>query len=816
MINLSLLKARISCVAYAQSDMHLPIRKSGDRCVSPFRANAKNKNSFRVSDVFWCDYGDGASGDIIDMCAMHRHNGDRGRAIYDLAARLGITNNDEAFYQWKQATQHKCNTIQTWHENLRPSDIDYLHGRRINDDTIKALKIGYDHGRIIIPSFRNGYTYSWCGRAMNGQEPKYFKPANDDFTEQFPWGMNTLDRDGDTLYIAEGCFDALSIYQSGYPVIATLGGHFGRSVLPTVISICRDYKNVILTFDNDDGGRKFTQELGKALFNSRVKFSVADIPTQYKDISDYYTDNNEIKDLKTHDGYVHLAQNIPNKDDFRQFAFKAARILDKPTIAALFASAQGREDFGTDWLKAVRVDVYRCPPEPVIIREIFAAHQLLYVDNVGFYEYFPTLGKWTLLSDQTVHGYISDALGTFAAGNKLTPIKNLMKPEILATQPFDREPLVNFINGTLDLKTGDFRDASPNDMCSIQLPYTYEPDAKCTAWDKFIAEVSNGDEKRMELLQFIAGYTLFQDCPHEKIFVLTGSGGNGKSRYTMILQKLFGEENVTNIKPLGLVEPFEVIHLKDSMLNIAGEIVADLSKTEERLKEIASGETIQGCYKGKDFIRFNPRSKLVFCCNNQLRSSDTSDGLARRLVIVDFPCKFVEQPDPADPLQKLIDIDLMPKLLVELSGIFNWAYEGYKLLKRVGYFTLTDEHKDLMRQFKEASNPVLVFFNEMVDDGLPNSIFRQMLYERYRQWCIDSGHKPLANNKFHPEFQRVAKGVYNVVERSVRIGSQPRRERKYELIVNEKEGSQTGENVVRLSRQKLDEIPDWVKEMENL
>ena len=214
-----------------------------------------------------------------------------------------------------------------------------------------------------------------------------------------------------------------------------------------------------------------------------------------------------------------------------------------------------------------------------------------------------------------------------------------MRPEILTAQPFDRKPVVNFINGTLELETGTFRAHSEDDYCSIQLPYSYNPEATCPAWNKFIDQITANDPKRAENLQFIAGYALFADCRHEKIFVLTGEGGNGKTVYTKVISRLFGTENVSNITPRGLTEAFERIHLRDSILNIAGEIKSDISGAEEIMKELASGEQIQACYKGQDYITFTARAKMVFCCNGQLKSSDTSEGLSRRLVIIDFPCR---------------------------------------------------------------------------------------------------------------------------------------------------------------------------------
>ena len=82
---------------------------------------------------------------------------------------------------------------------------------------------------------------------IQNQMPKYLKPPIDDMTEYEPWGLHTLDRKSDDLYIAEGCFDALSIDQSGYPVLATMGGHFGKDTLKTVLAIAKDYKRVVLT-----------------------------------------------------------------------------------------------------------------------------------------------------------------------------------------------------------------------------------------------------------------------------------------------------------------------------------------------------------------------------------------------------------------------------------------------------------------------------------------------------------------------------------------------------------------------------------------
>jgi len=805
MYDIPLIKSRMSCVEYAQY-AGLPIHKDGDRCKSPLRAGATNPHSFCVHNDYWFDFGSDTGGDVIDLAALLNYNGDRGLAIQELARLTGVIDDKEHFIDWRQATQRRCSDIAGWHEDLRPQDREYLHSRRITDETIDRLRIGYTGmgleltckgkkvynfaaNRIAIPFYKNGYVFSWVARAVGNAEPKYLKPPADELTEHEPWGLHTLDRKGDYLYIAEGAFDALSIDQSGFPVLATMGGHFSKETLKTVFAIAKDYKAVVLTFDNDEAGRGFTIALGKTLFSHRIPFKVAEIPLFSKDISDYYTAGHEIADLTLAEGITHLATNIKDKAKFKAFAYKAARVIDKAELAEMFQQVKKTEAFAEVWLKEVNASCFKSPLEPIIVKEILDKHKLLYVDGVGFYKYIPQ-GKWQLLSDQIIHGYISDALGTFTQGNKLEPIKKLMKPEVLTTQEFDRKNVVCFINGTLELDTGIFRENREDDYCSIQLPYPYLPDAKCSLWNTFIEQVTASDPKRAENLQFIAGYVLFPDCRHEKIFVLTGEGGNGKTVYTKILTQLFGPENVSNIAPIGLTEAFELIHLRSALLNISGEIKFDLTGTEEKMKAIASGEQIQACYKGKDFVKFISRAKLLFCCNGQLKASDTSEGLTRRLTIIDFPCKFVDYPEKDDPYQFQKDIYLYDKLLQELPGIFNWAYRGYKDLLHYGEFTETDEHQTLMATFMRSSNPILCFYEEFMDNP-PEQVTKAQLYSRYQTWCMETGHShPMAAHRFHQEFQKLAKKTYEIYSKSIRIGEKIGKERGYYLVQSDKKNNE--------------------------
>lgn len=741
------IKSRINCIDYARRH-NLPITKSGDRCISPLRPSADNKTAFVVYNEFFFDFVSHRGGDVIDLCALLDHGGDRRAAIHDLAHLTGAE--AEPSQDWVKATSKLNNLIQRWHEALLKDQehIDYLHARRITDETIQALKIGYTGRgepdgycarRISIPYWKNGYVYSYVARASQPeQSPKYLKRRNDDISDRSaPWGLHTLSVTDKPLVIAEGAFDALSFYQEQSPVLATMGGHFSKDQMKTVLSAAHNYPAVYLTFDADGPGADFTLALARALFLRHVPFKIASIPRPYKDVSDYYASGGNLDQLLSSaaDGPKVLFESVTDKDDFKALAYQAARYIDAPELSVLFKAVRQTEHFEREWINSLAKNCERPPSEDVIARQVTTTHQLRYIENVGFYEY--TRGCWHRIEDTQVMAYIGAELGRYRTGSKLSSILRIVKTDTLTDQPFDRKPLFNFINGTLELSDPlVFREHRPDDLCSIQAAYPYDPAATSPDWIKFISDVSDDDDKRAQLLQEIAGYILFPDCSLERLFALQGSGGNGKSVYLNVLQAVYGDENTSSVSATGICDNFQRIYLSTSLLNIASEIKSNLSGSEEYLKQIASGETISACYKSKNFVQFKPRCKLLFATNGQLRSQDTSDGLLRRITIINFTQSFVDH--PSKPNERRRDTTLTPRLLANLPAIFNWCLEGYLILLRTRDFTTMEDEEDTKAEFMEASNPLITFLK---DTDLGSAISKKELYQLYSDWCENNGHK---------------------------------------------------------------------------
>lgn len=790
MYDLQLIKNRISAVDVAKR-LGLQISKPGDRCISPLRPGAKNPSSFVVDDDFFFDFGSGTGGDCIDLLAEIKYSGDRGAAIRELARLTGVEPNGHDSTEWLTYTNQLNARTAFYHSQLTDADREYLHSRGLTDDDISRLMIGRVtdgplKGRLFLPYFsgKNGYVCYYATRALPGSafpDSKYMKQKRDEHCRHIPWGFHTLDRDSDTLVIAEGYFDAASYDAAGYPVISAITGHFSKDQIQSVLSVCRKFSRVFIVYDNDNrthAGQKFTERMATLLTKHRIPFIVGTVPEPYHDVSEYYAAGGDLSRIISagQDGVSYIASTYHNFDDLERFIFAVARYTKRTRMDALLAHLKKTSDFDSRALDSLFKTASTAPPENIIADEILSARQLVYVHAVGFYEYYG--GYWHKQPDGVIMSYADRAYGEFSTAQRIQAISKLLKTRALQNVTFDRAPVWNFINGTLELDTGTFRDHNPSDYCSFQADYPYNPSASCPAWEQFISDVTGDDPKTSELLQFIPGYVFFPDCSMEKIFVLTGSGGNGKSKYLEVLRRLFGEQNVSHVTPRGLLDRFQRIKLQTSLINLAGEIKSDVRDAEEYMKQIASGETISACYKSQDFVDFISRSKLVFACNGQLSSGDTSEGLTRRLIIIDFKMRFVDFPDSSDPYQRQKNINILDDLNAEIQsgGIFNWAYAGYKLLRTVGYFTETADQSQLLEDFKKASNPVLVFWEDCHPDFADQDQFsNQDVYSKYCQWCADNNERTLSARAFHREFKRVVERDYDSYRTNRERGYKKRR-----------------------------------------
>ena len=285
-------------------------------------------------------------------------------------------------------------------------------------------------------------------------------------------------------------------------------------------------------------------------------------------------------------------------------------------------------------------------------------------------------------------------------------------------------------------------------MSTTQAHFSYDPDAKCPLFTRFIADIMDNDTKKIALVQEMAGYILFPDCRLQKCFFLMGDGGNGKSVLINVLTQIFGDENCSSVELSNLAGPFDPIRLRYSLVNFSSETKTHIKEAEARFKAVVTGDKISAAFKGMDAVEFAPRCKMICAANAYISTNDFSHGLLRRLCFIKFTKTYSS---------KNADKHLTEKLLDEKPGIFNWIYRGYQRLIEQGEFTQTDEQSDLQDDFLLSINPMAAFIQEEISKIHSGEFSTKELYAMYATWAKEAGCQPLNRINFSRTFKSLIK-----------------------------------------------------------
>ena len=256
-------------------------------------------------------------------------------------------------------------------------------------------------------------------------------------------------------------------------------------------------------------------------------------------------------------------------------------------------------------------------------------------------------------------------------------------------------------NAVIDLRNGRSLIPTPTDRITQAVTPEHDPTATCPLFQRFLTEILPDKDVR-DFLQRALGYSLTGSVREEVIFLLVGRGANGKSTLVSTIRRIMGDY-ATTVSTSLLTGNYQSSH-ETSTLALQGVRFAAASETdfgshlaEAKIKSLVSSEAItaRGAYQ-KSAVTFDPSHKL-WLSTNYLPNIDGSDeGLARRLIVIDFPRTFSrEERDP----------NLQESLLLEGSGILNWLIEGAILWQTHGLNPpqvlqdQADEYRDSMDTF---------------------------------------------------------------------------------------------------------------------
>ena len=282
---------------------------------------------------------------------------------------------------------------------------------------------------------------------------------------------------------------------------------------------------------------------------------------------------------------------------------------------------------------------------------------------------------------------------------------------------------------------------SPEYFFTYKQSFAYNPKAECPLLEEILEDAFEEDAT-IDVLQEYFGYIFMKrdTLNLEKVACLVGAGANGKSLLLEVITYLVNIDNVSHVELKNFAKENNIIAMQNKFLNI-GSDGTNKGVDTGALKKIASGERIEGKKLYNDVKTIDKLPKLLFALNQMPDSSsgDYSYGYLRRLLIFSFT-KII----PEDKRDK----HLLEKLQKELSGILNFAIEGYEVLLEQQDFSFSNAIEKSIKEYSLQLNHIEHFLNEQVIANSENGrTSHASLYKNYQMWCKQSGIRPITKVK---------------------------------------------------------------------
>lgn len=309
---------------------------------------------------------------------------------------------------------------------------------------------------------------------------------------------------------------------------------------------------------------------------------------------------------------------------------------------------------------------------------------------------------------------------------------------------------INFANAMVQWDAPDAPERLPHHEAygsTVQLPVQWNDESRCPEFDAFIDASINADDRAR--VWEILGYLMMSGNPLQRMFLLTGGGGNGKGVLLHVLMALLGRANVANV-PLHafITDKFAPARLFNKLANVCGDIDTTYIEQTGLIKELAGEDLIDGERKYGQPFQFEFWGKSIFSANGIPSSADPSVGWTRRWEVVDFPNK------PATPDRGLKARLSQPEVL---RGIAYKATVALRALMARGTFLHGASALQVHEEFAQKSNKVLLWLADTTIKDPSSWYDRDALLRKFRSW--DSHANPAGKGMGLHRFYELLRGV---------------------------------------------------------
>lgn len=384
-------------------------------------------------------------------------------------------------------------------------------------------------------------------------------------------------------------------------------------------------------------------------------------------------------------------------------------------------------------------------------------------------------GAWALTPPDTVHAWgsavlspcwftdkdkskpwavtvrrLSDVLAFVALADGVRVPSDLEPPIWLGREPdeYPGERIIVLSNCRLALPSRTVLPHDPAWFSPVGLPYSYDPEARCPTWERYVADKWGDQPETIRTLRQWFGYLVSGRTDQHKALLLVGPTRSGKGTILLIMQALVGAANTAAPTAAALGSNFGLQPLIGRSLATISDLRLDRRdavRFTERILSISGGDTLSidrkysTAWTGRLGVRFAIATNVV------PTMSDASGAVASRFLILEMTESHLGSEWTT----------VAHELAAELPGILNWSLDGLDDLLASGSFAVPEGQAALANVMAAAASSVSPFLDECCRIGAGLRVPCAEMYEQYRKWAVGNGIEPMDAIRFGCELKSV-------------------------------------------------------------
>ena len=312
--------------------------------------------------------------------------------------------------------------------------------------------------------------------------------------------------------------------------------------------------------------------------------------------------------------------------------------------------------------------------------------------------------------------------------------------------------LIGFENGVYDLDTMSFRAGKPDDYITFSTRYDYieyknnkteDFKKKEKILDDFFLSIQPETDAN-EFLKLYLASILYGRNKDQLALVWSGSGANGKGTLTKLMQNVLGDYYSTTDPTLITRQRRSAGEASPHLADKKGRRWLEVSEPDQDdkvetgiLKTLTGEDVIQARPLYEKPFYYIPQFNFTLQCNDKPKLKSDDGGVRRRIRVLTFPNKFIDNPKKFNERKLINNID---DKLEECKDVLMWLLINVYYIKYKEWGTLKGHEPKTMledsAEYIDKSNTIKIFFNTKYSttDNKNDKIHLSDIWDDYQEW----------------------------------------------------------------------------------